>query len=221
MIVKARRYACSQAGLRSKRISGLTALLNEPCVNFGDQFESTKRSGRLKCSAAGRQARGRESCGPGEKIHHNGGERAAMKTSRIWNLNKLMVLILMGGFVVILTQVRYDHRMVVNETAIAWTPIVFSILMIIACLLGLTFWNRGGRQVLLFGFLIAIVVGLLGFWLHTKGHLSRGVGHELSAWLRKIPNEDKPPALAPFAFVGFGLLGWIACSKRFQQVDQG
>jgi hypothetical protein len=142
-----------------------------------------------------------------------------MKNSRNLNLNKLIVLILMGGFVVLLTQVRYDHRMVVKENGIAWTPIVFSILMVIACVFGLTFWNRGGRQILLFGFIIAVGVGLLGFWFHTKGHLFRGVGHELSAWVRKIPGEDKPPALAPFAFVGFGLLGWVACSKRFQRVD--
>ena len=88
--------------------------------------------------------------------------------------------------------------------------------MIIASAFGLMFWNRGGRQVLLDGFLLGILVGLTGFWLHTNGRLVRSVQHELSAWVRKIPDEDKPPALAPLAFAGFGILGGLACAKRFQ-----
>ncbi len=123
----------------------------------------------------------------------------------------------MGGFIVILTQVRYDHRVILQKQAIAWTPIVFSILMIVSCVLGLSFWNRGGRSALAVRFLIAIAVGLLGFWYHTNGRPVRAVTHNLSAWVKKIPDEDKPPALAPLAFAGFGLLGWCACTKRFQK----
>jgi hypothetical protein len=102
----------------------------------------------------------------------------------------------MGGFIVILTQVRYDHRVILQKQAIAWTPIVFSILMIVSCVLGLSFWNRGGRSVLALVFLIAIAVGLVGFWYHTDGHPVRAATHNLSAWVTKIPDEDKPPALA-------------------------
>jgi hypothetical protein len=105
---------------------------------------------------------------------------------------------------------------VVGEDAIAWIPIVYSILMIVASAVGLLLWNRGGRQVLFVGFLIAIAVGLTGFWFHTNGRLVRAVQHEFSAWVRKIPDEDKPPALAPLAFAGFGILGALACAKRFQ-----
>jgi len=123
----------------------------------------------------------------------------------------------MGGFFVILTQVRYDHRVLLQKEPIAWTPIVFSILMIVSCVLGLSFWNRGGRSALAVGFMIAIAVGLLGFWYHTNGRPLRAVTHNLSAWVTKIPDEDKPPALAPLAFAGFGLLGWCACAKRFQK----
>ena len=117
----------------------------------------------------------------------------------------------------ILTQVRYDHRMILEKQPIAWTPIVFSVLMIVSCVLGLSFWNHGGRSVLAVGFLIAIAVGLLGFWYHTDGHPVREVAHDLSVWAAKIPDEDKPPTLAPLAFAGLGLLGWCACAKRFQR----
>jgi hypothetical protein len=122
----------------------------------------------------------------------------------------------MGGFGVVLVQVRYDHRFVVGGDALAWIPGVYSSLMIVASAVGLLFWSRGGRQALLAGFLIAVVVGILGFWYHTDGRLVRSVQHELSAWVRKIPEEDKPPALAPLAFAGFGILGALACAKRFQ-----
>ena len=120
----------------------------------------------------------------------------------------------------VLIQVRFDHRSVVGEDAIAWIPIIYSILIIVASVVGLLLWNRGGRQVLFVGFLIAILVGLTGFWFHTKGRLVRSVQHEFSAWVRKIPDEDKPPTLAPLAFAGFGILGALACAKRFQPPAQ-
>jgi hypothetical protein len=121
-----------------------------------------------------------------------------LKKPKFWTLNKALVLALMGGFGLVLVQVRYDHRSVVGDNAIAWIPIVFSILMIVASAVGLLFWTRGGRQTLLVGFLLAIPVGLAGYWV------------------RKIPDDDKPPALAPLAFAGFGVLGALACAKRFQ-----
>jgi hypothetical protein len=142
-------------------------------------------------------------------------------TSKFWTLNKAIVLILMAGFGVVLVQVRFDHRSILGEDVIPWIPIFYSILMILVSALGLVFWRRGGRQVLLIGFLLAIVVGVTGFWFHTNGRLVRSVQHEFSAWIRKIPDEDRPPALAPLAFAGFGILGGLACAKRFQPLDPG
>ncbi len=117
----------------------------------------------------------------------------------------------------VLVEVRFDHRSVVGENAVAWIPIVYSILMMIASAIGLFFWTRGGRQVLLIGFFLSILVGFAGFWYHTNGRLVRSIQHEFSAWIHKIPDEDKPPALAPLAFAGFGVLGALACAKRFQE----
>jgi hypothetical protein len=118
-------------------------------------------------------------------------------------------------------EVRYDHRSVLGEGVVAWIPIVYSILMMVASVLGLFFWSRGGRQALLAGYLLAIVVGFTGFWFHTDGRLLRSVRREFSAWVRKLPDEDKPPALAPLAFAGFGILGTLACTKRFQTATFG
>jgi hypothetical protein len=133
-----------------------------------------------------------------------------------WTLNKLVVFVLLLGFCILLIQVRYDHRSVIGEKAIGWIPIVFSSVMIVLSLFGLLFWRRGGRGVLKGFYFLAIVIGLVGFWYHTNGKPVRAVKHDLSAWIRKIPDEDKPPAFAPLAFAGFGLLGVLACAKRFQ-----
>jgi hypothetical protein len=143
------------------------------------------------------------------------------KTPRRWTLNKLVVSVLLFGFCVLLIQVRYDHRSVIGESTIGWIPIVFSIVMIVVSLFGLLFWMRGGRQVLKCFYFIAIVVGLAGYWYHTDDKVIRAVQHDLSAWIRKIPDEEKPPAFAPLAFAGFGLLGLLVCAKRFQPTDTG
>lgn len=134
---------------------------------------------------------------------------------RLWTLNRLIVLFLLGGFVLLFVEIRYAHRVILDKHPIAWTPIVFSCLMMLVCLGSLVFWNHGGRQVLLFGFFLAIPVGFLGFWLHTDGHPIKEVAHDLSVWVVKIPDEDRPPALAPLAFAGLGALGFVACLKQF------
>ena len=133
-----------------------------------------------------------------------------------WTLNKLVVFVLLGGFCILFVQVRYDHRSVIGENAIGWIPIIFSTVMILISLFGLLFWSRGGRRILQVFYFLAVLVGLVGFWYHTKGKPVRALEHDLSVWTRKIPDEDKPPAFAPLAFAGFGILGVLVCAKRFQ-----
>ena len=142
-------------------------------------------------------------------------ERASKKTGW-WTLNKLVVFVLLLGFCLLLIQVRYDHRSVIGENAIGWIPIIFSIAMIFISSFGLLFWSKGGRRVLQGFYLVAIVVGLVGFWYHTNGKPGRALEHDLSVWIRKIPDEDKPPAFAPLAFAGFGILGVLVRAKSFQ-----
>ena len=151
-----------------------------------------------------------------------------------WTLNKLLVLTLLGGFALLLVEIRAMHQKVLGDAAIAWTPLVYSGLMLIAGAAGLAMWDRGGRRLLFWGFSLALVVGLLGDWLHTMGKPIQAFMGELSAWAEPIrpekpgqaePEDDarakkaespSPPALAPLAFVGLGLLGMLACAGRFQ-----
>ena len=156
-----------------------------------------------------------------------------------WTLNKLVVLTLLGGFAMLLIEIRAMHQKVLGEEAIAWTPLVYSGLMLLGGAAGLALWDRGGRRLLFWGFALALVVGLLGDWLHTMGKPIQAFMGELSAWAEPIgpkkedgdrPEQAKvdeeadakksrshaPPALAPLTFVGLGLLGMLACSGRFQ-----
>ena len=115
----------------------------------------------------------------------------------------------------LVVDLRFEHVEAVHEHPISWTPIIYSGLMINLGIVGLIAWDRGGRQVLQAAFVAAFVVGLLGFWFHNHGHLIHGVT-VLSAWNRPLQHTDAPPPLAPLSFLGLGLIGLLACARRFQ-----
>ena len=151
-----------------------------------------------------------------------------MKTT-FWTLNKLIVLIVLGALASLLLEIRYTHREVLGEEPLSWTPLIYSGLMLVAGVLALAFWERGGRKTLLWCFALGLIIGPVGLFLHTHQHPVQGLQRELSAWSQPIKSEgehhdededhgalDRPPVLAPLAFFGLGLLGIVACANRFQ-----
>jgi hypothetical protein len=155
-----------------------------------------------------------------------------MSRQRFWSLNRLVVLVLVGGFATLLVEIRALHQDVLGEHRIAWAPIVYSGVMAVAGLVGLLTWERGGRRLLFWAFALGLVIGPVGFWYHNGGHPVRGVEQALAAWRKPVGDssgEDKafesgaegehasaPPTLAPLAFAGLGMLGMLACSRRLQ-----
>jgi len=154
-----------------------------------------------------------------------------------WTLNHLVVLLLMGAFALLLIEVRSLHHAVLREHAIAWAPIAYSGLMLVAIAIAVPLWDRGGRRALFWAFAPALVIGPVGCWFHNDGRPLHGLGRELAAWARPIgppageesqesgaqpahedapEDEGGPPALAPLAIAGLGLLGMLACARRFQ-----
>jgi hypothetical protein len=172
----------------------------------------------------------------------------------------------MGAFALLLIEDRYLHHEVLREHAIAWTPIVYSGLMLVAIAVGIVFWDRGGRRILFWAFAPALVIGPVGYWFHNEGRPLQGLERELSAWARPIgpsgaegrrqeatsgpaeggrsgrepraaeegrgagPHQGhdeghkaggEPPALAPLAIAGLGLLRLLACARRFQPEPAG
>jgi len=139
-----------------------------------------------------------------------------MGSRNYWTLNKILVLLLTAGFLTLVVDLRSEHVDVVRHHWTAWIPIVYSGIMVVLGALGLAFWGRGGRQMLTVAFSAGFVVGVLGFWFHNGGHLILAVSTVLSAWTQRLHHEDVPPQLAPLAFLAMGLLGMLACARRFQ-----
>src|SRR5205085_1120919 len=121
-----------------------------------------------------------------------------------------------GGFAMLVIDLRSEHVDVVRHSRQAWIPIVYSGLMVLLGAAALAGWERGGRQALLIAFAAAFVVGGLGFWFHTRGHPVSGVLIVLSAWTQPLHHQNVPPPLAPLSFAGLGLLGTLGCVRRFQ-----
>ena len=86
-----------------------------------------------------------------------------------WRLNRLIVSIVLGGFLLLLIEVRYLHDEVLLHHAIAWTPIVYSGLMSVGIIVGLLLWDHGGRRGLFWAFAAALFIGPLGYWFHNDG----------------------------------------------------
>ena len=138
-------------------------------------------------------------------------------------LNKLLVLVLLGGYVITVLEVRYVHDDILKEHRIAWTPIIYSLTMALLGAVALAFWERGGRRFLFWGFALGMVIGPVGFWLHTGGQPFQGVLSLLSVWGRSVGAAESlggPPALAPLSLSGLGMLGMLACARRFQTDDR-
>ncbi len=146
--------------------------------------------------------------------------------NRFWTLNKLVALGVLGAFAMLLLELRFDHRDVLGEYWQAFVPLIYSGTMIVFGGAALALWHRGGRIVLLWGFSIALIIGVVGFWMHNQGRPIEGAQRILAAWSQPIEKPesesggkaalDEPPVLAPLAFFGLGLLGMLACSRRFQ-----
>jgi len=127
---------------------------------------------------------------------------------------------LLGGFALLLCEIRFEHREVLAEQWQAYLPLAYCGAMLPLGVGGLAGWEKWGRRTLLLGFALALVIGAMGVWFHTTGHPVRGVGRVLSAWLLRPgenggvkPELSGPPAMAPFAFFGLGSIGLLACAQ--------
>ena len=142
---------------------------------------------------------------------------------QFWTLNKLVALGVLSAFAFLLLELRFDHREVLSEHWQAFAPLAYSGVMIVCGGAALALWHRGGRVVLLWGFSIALVIGVVGFWMHNHAKPIEGLKRIVAAWEQPIQKPqsnaaalEEPPVLAPLAFCGLGLLGMLACAQRFQ-----
>ncbi len=131
-----------------------------------------------------------------------------------------LAAVLVGGAAFLLGELRFEHREVLGETWRSWIPLAWSVITLLAGSIALRRWHGRGRSALAVLFGAGVAVGLLGFWFHSGGHPFGAVRDVLLAW-RVPPGQDggirigsRPPALAPLAFSGLGLLGLLVCAGR-------
>jgi hypothetical protein len=135
---------------------------------------------------------------------------------------KAIAAALLGGVLLLLFELRFEHREVLGETWRSWVPLVYAGATLLAGVPALLRWERGGRTFLGLLFSAGIAVGLAGFWFHTGGHPLRELHRIIGIW--RVPigqdggiKQGSPPALAPLAFCGLGTLGVLACFTPFRR----
>ena len=87
-----------------------------------------------------------------------------------WPLSRILILILAGGFSGLMVDIRVEHVEAVRDHSIAWVPIIYAGFMTGACLLAAIFWNRTARRTMIPLFLLAFIVGGMGFYFHSHGN---------------------------------------------------
>src|SRR3954466_13125248 len=93
-----------------------------------------------------------------------------------------VVAAVLGGALLLFAEIRFEHREVLGETWAAWLPLVYAALLVAVGGVALWRFDRGGRGVLRLLFAAAILLGCLGLWFHSGGHLLRSALQILSAF---------------------------------------
>ncbi len=121
-----------------------------------------------------------------------------------------------GGFFLLLSEIRFEHRAVLVEDWRPWIPIVFCGLMLIVIPFATWLWGRGGSKVLLGCYCLTMCLGVFGLIVHSEGHLLQRLGEIFSVWSSTLQDgaaikAHHPPLLAPAAFAGLGAIGLLFC----------
>jgi hypothetical protein len=133
-----------------------------------------------------------------------------------WPLTRILMLLLAGAFGGLMMDIRVEHVDAVHEQSIAWLPIIYSACMAIACAAASIFWSKLSRRIMIALFLLAFVIGGLGFYFHNDGKLIQVIRSSVNAWIDpSMAHSDGPPQLAPLSFAGLGMIGILASLKRF------
>lgn len=122
--------------------------------------------------------------------------------------------LLVGGFLLMMLDIRFEHKSVVGEMPIAWLPIFYSMSMLVLIPVGVMLWARGGKYLLTACYVGAAIVGMTGIYFHSDGHLIDRLSEVIGIWkswsYTPVPNAPfYPPILAPFSFLGLGSIGLL------------
>ena len=134
---------------------------------------------------------------------------------------RAIVAILLGGILVLMLEIRFEHREVLGERWESYIPLVYCAAMLLFGTVGLIAFRTWGRWLLLIGFSLGLTIGCAGLWLHSDGQPLRAIRRVVLAW--RLPPGDNggvkpqlsgPPVMAPLSFLGLSAIGVLACARR-------
>ncbi len=139
----------------------------------------------------------------------------ASSSKKIQALQRLLLLTLTGGFLILLLEIRFQHSVVMGEKWQSWIPIVYLIILLVLVPIGMRFFHRFGQVMLVVLFTGLILIGTLGFLFHSKSKPIQALSRVIATDLEQpghinISNESEettPPLLAPLSLAGLGAIG--------------
>ena len=119
-----------------------------------------------------------------------------------------------GGFLLLLSEIRFEHREVLLDDWRPWIPIYFSVAMALFIPFA-TFYNRYNlRKMLMFTYVLSLFLGMLGVIFHSDGHAIERIRDLFTVWTSSVQSGAAvaghyPPVLAPLSFAGLGSIGLL------------
>jgi hypothetical protein len=129
-------------------------------------------------------------------------------------VQKLLLWLVISGLVLLLVEIRFEHKTVLAEKWQAWIPCGYLMMMAIVGPLSMLFFRKFGRIILVVCFAGLAIVGSLGFWFHSKGKPVEKVSTILATDLKEpghleADDDQVAPVLAPLSLIGLGTIGLI------------
>lgn len=123
----------------------------------------------------------------------------------------VVLLICALGFLGLATEIRYEHRLVIERLQTGWIPIVYCGIGALACLMGM---GKPGflRTVAQYLLALGIGVSLAGLYLHTSGRIET-LRVYADVWTQPGSKmmANWPPVFPPLAISGLSVIALAAC----------
>ena len=137
------------------------------------------------------------------------------KMKNTLSINRLIVIIATAGFLFLLVDTILEHLDAFKDEALAYVPVVFSIVGLVVAGVAAFRWDEMWIKLLHWCFIAAFAVGVVGVYLHVAGQFESE--EERIAEHGESKKEEKaPPPLAPLAFAGLGAVGMLGTLRKWQ-----
>ncbi|MBI5021846.1 MAG: hypothetical protein HZB59_10460 [Ignavibacteriales bacterium] len=133
-----------------------------------------------------------------------------------FSINRLLVLLVAGGFLFLFIDTLLEHQDVLPNERPAFIPIIISLIGFIIALLAVQGWKDGIIRWLHIYLMLTILVGFGGIFFHNRERFESDEEKSELVEEEEKSDEASPPILAPAAFIGLGVIGLIGTARKRQ-----